>query len=61
MEQRERSGIIEDLQTKDNILLLILQDDYTQNWQIPKTVIQYVKENFKQMESIEIFDVYAKI
>lgn len=60
MGQRERSGIIQDLETKDNVLLLILQDGYAQNWQIPKLVINHVKENFKKVDSIEIFDVYTK-
>lgn len=60
MEQKERSGIIEDLKTKDNTILLVLQDGYSKNWQLPTTVINYVKENFKHIDSIEIFDVYVK-
>ena len=61
MEQRERSGIIQDLETKDNTLLLILQDEYSKNWQLPTGVIQYVKEDYKKVDRIEIFDVYTHV
>lgn len=52
-------GIIEDIENKkDNLILLILQDKYEQNWQSPKKVIEYVKNNFRQIGRIRIFDVY---
>lgn len=61
MGQRERSGIIEDLEAKDNAILLVLKDGYAQNWQMPKLVINHVKKNFKKVDSIEIFDIYTKM
>ena len=59
MEQRERSGIIEDLESKENVILLVLQDGYSKNWQLPTNVINHVKENFEHIDSVEIFDVYT--
>lgn len=56
----ERSGIIEDLESKDNLLLLVLKDKYSENWQTPTGVISYVRENYKHIEEIAIWDVYQK-
>ncbi len=53
-------GIIDDLKSKDNLILLVLKDEYYQNWQMPQNVIYYVQNNCKRTGSITIFDIYEK-
>ncbi len=53
------NGLIEELSQKENLIVLILNDNQTKNWQLPTKVIQYVKEEFTYIGSIvDIFDVY---
>ncbi len=54
-------GIIEDLQSKDKVTLLLLHDENSMNWQTPLDVIEYIKENYEKTGQIEIFDIYEKI
>lgn len=56
----EKTGIIEDLKYRTNILMLIKKEKYKNNWQHPGKVIDYVKENYNKIDEIEIFDVYSK-
>lgn len=42
-------GIIEDLKQKENIVILLKQYKYKTNWQYPKEVADYIRENFKKM------------
>ena len=60
MEVRERSGIIEDLEKRKNILILVASDRCSKNWQLPVNAVNYVKENFMKVDEIDIFDVYEK-
>ena len=53
-------GIIEDLKAKENIMILIKKDRYSHNWQLPTKVIEYVKENFKLIDEIDLFDIYTR-
>ena len=53
-------GIIEELKSKENIKLLLLNNERNLNWQTPLDVIKYVKENYNKTDEIEIFDVYEK-
>lgn len=49
---------IEDL--SDNGSFLILKDTYSLNWQVPKDVINFIKDNYNKVGQITIFDVYSK-
>lgn len=53
-------GVIEDLKSKENVKLLLLNNERNLNWQTPLDVIKYVKENYSKTGEIEIFDVYEK-
>ena len=53
-------GIIEDLKKKNDFQVLILQDRYTKNWQMPLKVIEYVKIDLNKIGSISVFDIYEK-
>ncbi len=53
-------GIIEDLEEKDDALYLVLQKGYSYNWQMPTSVVDHVRQNFKCIDSIQIFDIYEK-
>lgn len=49
---------IEDL--SDNGSFLILKDTYPLNWQVPKDVINFIKDNYNKVGEFTIFDVYSK-
>lgn len=51
-------GIIEDLQSKENITLLILKNKRNLNWQTPIEVIEYIQEKYEKTGDIEIFDIW---
>ncbi len=44
----------------ENTIYLIKKEDYILNWQTPLKVINYVKENFKNIGEIEIYDAYMQ-
>lgn len=50
--------IIQEISNCQYIKYLILQDGFTQNWQTPLSIIDYVKENKTKTGEIEIFDIY---
>ncbi len=54
------NGVIADLKSKDNVKILLLNNEQNLNWQTPLDVIKYVKENYNKTDEIEIFDVYEK-
>ena len=54
------NGIIEDLQSKENVKLLLLSNEKNLNWQTPLDIIKYVKQNYNKIEKIGSFDVYEK-
>jgi hypothetical protein len=54
-------GQIENLEEQDNIMVLILNDNYNRNWQNPEKVRAYIIENWNKKGQIEIFDIYEKI
>jgi len=58
--KKGENGIIEDLKSKRNCLILVVNDRYSKNWQLPVNAVNYVKENFKKIDEIDIFDVYEK-
>lgn len=53
-------GQIENLEKESNIKVLILQDKYKPNWQNPKKVRKYIKDNWQKVGTIYIFDIYEK-
>lgn len=53
-------GVIEDIKQKENAIFLIASDEYGIHWQQPIEITDYVKENYKKVDSVEIFDVYEK-
>lgn len=53
-------GQIENLNQEENIRVLILKEKYRLNWQAPKQVIKYIKNNWKKVGEIYIFDIYEK-
>ena len=55
-----RYGIIEDLENDEDILVLLVGDEYKKNWQVPTKDVQYVKDEFDLIGSIDVFVVYKK-
>lgn len=53
-------SIIDDLKNKENAILLIRKDEKFLNWQTPKDIIEYIKDNWGKDGEIEIFDIYKK-
>lgn len=53
-------GIIEDLQEKENYIVLIKNEQYSRNWQNPEKVRKYIIENMNKMGEIDAFDIYEK-
>ena len=51
-------GIIEDIKSKENALFFVAKDEYGVNWQHPVEITDFVKQNYKKIDSIAIFDVY---
>ena len=52
-------GIIDKIKNNsENVIYLIKQDGYFLNWQTPTKVIDYVKNNFKKIENVDIFAAY---
>ena len=54
------NGIIEELKYKKNTLMLVKKEHYTDNWQNPQKIIDYVTKNFKKVDEIGAFDVYSR-
>ena len=53
------SGQIEKIKQKDeNSLYLIRKRNMTLNWQTPKEVINYIRENLEKIGEIEIYEIY---
>lgn len=55
---RGSQGIIEDLQSKEDVTLLILKNKNHLNWQTPIDVIEYIQDNYQKVGEIEIFEIY---
>ena len=58
--EKGESGQIENLQNEENIIVLIMNDNYNRNWQNPEQVRKYIVDNWKQKGEIEQFDIYEK-
>lgn len=59
--KKGEEGQIQKIEQEDeNTLYLIRKPNLNQNWQTPKKVIQYIRENKKKIEEISIYEVYQK-
>ena len=57
-----QEGLIEKVkkQTEDkNNLFLVRQIQYSQNWQTPLKVVEYVRNNLEKIDEVEFYDVYV--
>ena len=54
------TAIIEDLKFRKDAVYLVKKEKYKNNWQHPREVIDYVRNNFKHIEQIGTFDVYSR-
>ena len=52
------NGIIEDIEKRQDVLFLILQEE--KNWQHPIEITEYVQENAELIGDINLFDIYEK-
>ncbi|MCI9365223.1 MAG: hypothetical protein HFJ54_00935 [Clostridia bacterium] len=55
-----RSGIIEDLESKKNIVILVINEKFSRNWQLPVKVVEHIKETYEKVDEIDVFDIYVK-
>lgn len=53
-------GIIEDLSKTENTLVMVRKEIYSNNWQMPMKVVKYVRNNYKFVDEIEMFDVLER-
>lgn len=53
-------GQIENLQNEENVIALIMNDNYSRNWQNPEKVRKYIIENWNKIGEIATFDIYEK-
>lgn len=53
-------GQIENLKKEKDIIVLIVNDKYTRNWQNPEKVREYIINNWKKTGEISKFDIYEK-
>ena len=51
-------GQIEKIKEMNNTVLLIKNEKIPLNWQTPKEVIEYVKNNLEKIGTINFFDIY---
>ena len=56
--EKEISGVIEDLKQKDNLIILIRQNEFEKIWQHPTEITDFVIENGNLIGEINIFDIY---
>lgn len=58
--ETELSGIINRIKNMEKTVFLVKKSNYKSNWQLPIDVTDYIRENFKLIDQIEMFDVYVK-
>ena len=52
-------GQIEKIKQKnDNEIILVRKSNLKTNWQTPKEVVKYVRENLEKIGKINIFEIY---
>lgn len=58
--QKGEEKIIQELEEKSNIVVLLKKENARNNWQNSKKIREYVLQNMKKVEEIEEFDSYEK-
>ena len=53
-------GLIKEIENSHNTMYLILDDEYSQNWQALNKTINYIKENCEEKGKIAFYKVYYK-
>lgn len=53
-------GLIKEIENSHNTMYLILDDEYSQNWQALNKTINYIKENCEEKGEIAFYNVYYK-
>ena len=53
-------GLIKEIENSHNTMYLILDDEYSQNWQALNKTINYIKENCEEKGEIAFYKVYYK-
>lgn len=51
-------NLIKEIEEENNIVYLILKNNYNKNWQTPMDIINYVLSNKEKIGEIECFDIY---
>lgn len=51
---------IEKINNMENVLFLVKSEGYELNWQMPVEVVDFVRNNLKNVGTIYIFDIYEK-
>ena len=52
-------GIIKDIVSSEKCIYLIKNSRYSQNWQTPTKVTDYIKNNLYLVDSVYIYDCYV--
>ncbi len=53
-------GQIDKLKNENNAFILILNDNYSRNWQNPEKVRKYIIDNWSKIDTVGNFDVYTR-
>lgn len=53
-------GIINELEEKENIKVLIMKEGLGRNWQNPEEVRKYIQEDWQKTDEIACFEIYEK-
>ena len=52
--------IINEIKDSHNVYYFVKNPQYALNWQFPKDIVDYIKNNLKYHETVSVFDVYYK-
>ena len=53
-------GQIDKLKNENKAFILILNDNYSRNWQNPEKVRKYIIDNWSKIDTVGNFDVYTR-
>ena len=51
---------IEELEKEENIIVIIVREEWRRNWQLPTEVVNHIIDNWEKTEELLHFDVYEK-
>ena len=52
--------IINEIKDSHNVYYFVKNPQYALNWQFPKDIVDYIRNNLKYHETVSVFDVYYK-